>query len=188
MLDPAPSTRDKILQEATAMLAHEGADGTSMRRLADRVGVKQPIIYYYFGSKEKLLEAVFRTSGMQLGMAVAALSPAKTTSELLRQRILFHLQQAPLIMAILNYFLLDKRHAGKLRIPPQAYRHIQEVIDQGVAEGIYDSQNSARDAGIVVHALNGFTMEHFPRLANQQDRQLVEDLAVFIERSLRRTP
>lgn len=181
-------TRDKILDAAIKLLATDGADGTSMRRLAAMVGVKQPVIYYYFGSKEKLMQVVFRTIGMRLGMAVRALPETANAHEMLRQRILFHLEQAPLIMGMLNYFLMDKRGKGELRIPPQAYRHIQDVIDRGVAEGVYSSQNTARDAGIIVHALNGFALEHFPVIASQGDNQLVNDIASFIERALRREP
>ncbi len=181
------STRDKILEATINMLASEGAEGTSMRGVAERVGVKQPVIYYYFGSKQALLAEAFGAIGMRLGISISQLPQANSASDMLRQRILFHLEQAPLIMGMLNYFLMDKREEGKLRIPPEAYRHIQVAIERGIDEGVYESKNTARDAGIIVHALNGFAMEHFPNLANKQDRQLVDDLTTFIERSLRRT-
>jgi len=187
MLSSSPATRDKILEAALAMLATEGAEGTSMRRLADRVGVKQPVIYYYFGSKQELMKTVFQTLVMRLGMAVHQLAEMPDAPSMLRQRILFHLEQAPLIMAMLNYYLMDKRAEAKLRIPPAAYRHIQDVIERGIEAGIYESKHTGRDAGIIVHALNGFAMEHFPHIASQRDSALVEDIAVFIERSLRRT-
>jgi len=179
------STRDRIIDETIKLLAAEGADGTSMRRLADKVGVRQPVIYYYFDNKEKLMRAAVQMIGQRLAEARKALPPTEDVHQFLQQRIVHHLRQAPLVMALLNHFLMDKRtHTGR-RVPPQAYRHIQEVIDRGVAEGIYTSSDTARDAAIIVHALNGFAMEHFPHIASTADQQLVDDIASFIERALR---
>jgi AcrR family transcriptional regulator len=57
-----------ILQAAEKLFAEEGFDGASIRHIAKDAGVNIAMISYYFGSKEKLLEAliIYRTSGMKM--------------------------------------------------------------------------------------------------------------------------
>src|SRR5690606_10728172 len=48
----------KILQTAEKFFAEKGFDGTSIRDIAKEAGVNIAMISYYFGSKEKMLEAL----------------------------------------------------------------------------------------------------------------------------------
>ena len=50
-------TRDRILQTATDMFVEQGYDKTSLREIAERVGVTKAALYYHFESKEE----IFRT-------------------------------------------------------------------------------------------------------------------------------
>ncbi len=58
----------EILHAAEKLFAEEGFDGASIRHIAKDAGVNIAMISYYFGSKEKLLEAliIHRTSGMKM--------------------------------------------------------------------------------------------------------------------------
>lgn len=49
----------QIIETAECLFADKGFDGTSVRDIADEAGINVAMISYYFGSKEKLLEAVF---------------------------------------------------------------------------------------------------------------------------------
>ena len=48
----------EILQAAEQLFAEEGFDGTSVRDIAKKANVNIAMISYYFGSKEKMLEAL----------------------------------------------------------------------------------------------------------------------------------
>jgi AcrR family transcriptional regulator len=48
----------EILQVAEQLFAEEGFDGTSVRDIAKKANVNIAMISYYFGSKEKMLEAL----------------------------------------------------------------------------------------------------------------------------------
>lgn len=50
----------EIMQNALQLFAHKGYDNTSVRDIAGVAGVNIAMISYYFGSKEKLLEAIFQ--------------------------------------------------------------------------------------------------------------------------------
>lgn len=54
----AERSRIRILDAAAAMFIERGYDGTSLRHLADQVGMKAGSLYYHFASKDELLTAV----------------------------------------------------------------------------------------------------------------------------------
>jgi AcrR family transcriptional regulator len=52
------STRERILDVSLDLFTDQGFDGTSMREIAERLGITKPAIYYHFGSKEEILMAL----------------------------------------------------------------------------------------------------------------------------------
>jgi len=48
-----------IINTAEKLFANRGYDGTSVRDIAEEAGVNIAMISYYFGSKEKLIQALF---------------------------------------------------------------------------------------------------------------------------------
>ncbi|MCL6524389.1 MAG: TetR family transcriptional regulator [Thermoflavifilum sp.] len=52
--------KEKILEVAEELFAEKGYEGTSVRDIAQRAEVNIAMISYYFGSKEKLLEALIQ--------------------------------------------------------------------------------------------------------------------------------
>ncbi len=50
--------RRAILDGTESLLVEDGYEGFSMRRLAERCGYTAPTIYYYFGDKQGLLDAL----------------------------------------------------------------------------------------------------------------------------------
>jgi AcrR family transcriptional regulator len=49
----------KIMEAAEKLMADKGFDGTSVRDIAEMAGINLAMVSYYFGSKEKLFEAMF---------------------------------------------------------------------------------------------------------------------------------
>jgi AcrR family transcriptional regulator len=52
------STRDRILNVALELFTEKGFDGTSLREIAERLGVTKAAIYYHFASKDDILMAL----------------------------------------------------------------------------------------------------------------------------------
>ena len=50
--------RDEILQAAKDLFLEQGYDNTTIRRIADRVGVSAPALYLYFQDKEQMMLAL----------------------------------------------------------------------------------------------------------------------------------
>jgi AcrR family transcriptional regulator len=57
---PPHETRTRILDAAEELFMQHGFEGTSMRHLTSRAGVNLAAVNYHFGSKDALIEAVFR--------------------------------------------------------------------------------------------------------------------------------
>jgi len=54
------SGRDRIMDEAATLFLRHGYEGTSLRQLADVVGMKAGSLYYHFASKDELLTEILR--------------------------------------------------------------------------------------------------------------------------------
>jgi AcrR family transcriptional regulator len=59
-IKPQHETRTRILDAAEELFMRHGFEGTSMRLLTSRAGVNLAAVNYHFGSKDALIEAVFR--------------------------------------------------------------------------------------------------------------------------------
>jgi AcrR family transcriptional regulator len=59
-LKPAHETRTRILDAAEELFMRHGFEGTSMRLLTSQARVNLAAVNYHFGSKDALIEAVFR--------------------------------------------------------------------------------------------------------------------------------
>lgn len=56
MANAQTSTRQRILDVALDLFEHQGYAGTSLRDIADRLGLTKAAVYYHFPSKEDLLD------------------------------------------------------------------------------------------------------------------------------------
>jgi AcrR family transcriptional regulator len=54
----ANSTRERILNVALELFVAQGYDGTSLRQIAEQLGVTKAALYYHFESKEDILRAL----------------------------------------------------------------------------------------------------------------------------------
>lgn len=63
--------RERLLDAALASFAAAGICASSLRAIADQAGVTPALVNYYFGNKQKLVEAVFEERLQPLFSAVA---------------------------------------------------------------------------------------------------------------------
>ena len=75
---PPDSGRTRIMDEAATLFLQQGYDATSLRHIADVVGMKAGSIYYHFASKEELLTEILRTG---ISVMEAAFEQAERTAE-----------------------------------------------------------------------------------------------------------
>lgn len=54
------STEEKILEAAKKIFIRKGMYGARMQEIADEAGINKALLHYYFRSKNKLFEAIFK--------------------------------------------------------------------------------------------------------------------------------
>lgn len=70
------------MEAAEELFAEKGFDGTSVRDVAKKAGVNLAMISYYFGSKEKLMESLFRYRGHDITLQLENMLQNKEMSSL----------------------------------------------------------------------------------------------------------
>ncbi len=66
-------TEERIFRAARDVFHECGYDGARMQEIARRAGINKALLHYYFRSKERLFDAVFRASAMRVMPALAEL-------------------------------------------------------------------------------------------------------------------
>lgn len=81
-------TEERIIEAALSVFAVKGKDGARMQEIADEADINKAMLHYYFRSKEKLYEAVFRYVFRQFSLQHAsAVQEGATFAETLRSFI-----------------------------------------------------------------------------------------------------
>ena len=72
----------QIMETAETLFAEKGFNGTSVRDIADKAKVNLAMVSYYFGSKDKLLEALFSYRGESIKLKLESMIENKEISAL----------------------------------------------------------------------------------------------------------
>jgi AcrR family transcriptional regulator len=117
----AESGRDRILDEAAALFLRHGYEGTSLRQLADTVGMKAGSLYYHFASKDDLLTEILRRG---IDVMQTAFDEAETSTGLARpvDRIEAHVRAH--LSALFENGPYTAAHVMTFRTAPESVREI----------------------------------------------------------------
>ncbi len=168
------STKERILTAAEELFARHGFDGASLRQLTAAAGVNLAAVNYHFGSKDRLIEEVFRRRLDQLNAhRMAALSriagqPETTLEDVLAAFIkpaleLSHEGSGSLFMRVLARAFAE--HDDTLRkFLSENYGHVMRqftaefgrLLPQLSKEELYWRVDLV--TGALTHAMSGFGM------------------------------
>jgi AcrR family transcriptional regulator len=185
----------QIMEAAEKLFADKGFEGTSVRDIAEGAGVNLAMISYYFGSKEKLMEAMFNhraaSSILQLEEMVQdkTLSPLQKVEKLIDRYIdkllsqqCFHRIMVREQMVNNNGFIAEQIQEIKKR--NQAL--IKELIAQGQRSGEFRKNI---DVSLLMITLVGtisqmVTTQHIYREMNNLQSMAEEDFQKYIRKKL----
>ena len=124
-------TRERILDAAAHVLSRKGYAGARLSDVADQAEIQAPAIYYYFASRDDLIEEVM-WSGIahmreHLAQVIAALPPDADPLDRIDVAVEAHLRYA---LEISDYTTASIRNAGQV---PEAIavRHTAEASQYG---------------------------------------------------------
>ncbi len=183
------NTKQKILEKAKTIFAESGYDAFSIRVLAKEIPLAPSVLYHYFKDKDELLKAMFDYLNTDLGKKRTKLPSINSASDMLKQRIIFQLDNAEEIVAVLKYFIAYRKKFPKFNegfVPDKSSLHMEEVLAFGVKNGEFHSPNIPQDAKVMTHAVNGFLLEYFPDTPRGKAKVvLVENIYQFLIRALK---
>jgi AcrR family transcriptional regulator len=136
----------QIIDAAEKLFATHGFDGTSVRDIAQEVGINIAMISYYFGSKEKLMEAVFEKRTVEARLRVENLVQNKELSPLQKIYILIDdyvekiMQQQQFHKIMLREQMIEKDNIIARLIHTLKKRNldfIRSVVQDGQKGGVF---------------------------------------------------
>ncbi|WP_342051124.1 TetR/AcrR family transcriptional regulator [Cupriavidus sp. OTU4054] len=161
----AQDTRAKILKAAIKVFAQRGYDGGRIEAISTLANTYDRMIYYYFGSKEKLFIEVLETIYLQLNEAEQKLeldpdNPVRALTQLVDFVWQYYLEH-PEFVAILNSENLNRaRHARKSErlseISGYALSVLDGILTRGMAAGTFQPGLTARDVYLIIASLGYF--------------------------------
>ena len=129
----------EILQVAEQLFAEEGFDGTSVRDIAKKANVNIAMISYYFGSKEKMLEALVlnRISDMRLQLVSLYnenISPTEKIDKLIELYI-SRINKNRCIYQILHYEFSTKKRELDFQKFTEVKKYNLQALEDIIKEG-----------------------------------------------------
>lgn len=156
--------RRQILEAALAVFGQQGFHAANVSDVAAQAGVSQGTIYWYFESKDKLLEAALLSLVEDLGQsAVKALEKCSTASEKLRALADSMVGLADMAEGLFTMFLefwassARREEAGQLWTDVLVgYKDVVVgIIEEGVASGEFKPVDAEALAWALMAAYDG---------------------------------
>lgn len=139
-------TRGRILHAALKLFAEYGFSGASIRDIAREVGINSATLYAHYPAKEHVLAELIQLGHEELhrrlreATANAGPDPTDQLAALVRAHVLLHTDY-PLLALVANHelhALSPERAAPALALREEARQLLLDVLDRGVAEGVFD--------------------------------------------------
>jgi AcrR family transcriptional regulator len=168
----AEDKRRQILAAAVRVFAGRGYEATRVGDIAKEAGVAYGLVYHYFGSKEAVLEAVFRE---QWGRLLAAVALAEETGEDAAEqlglvvRIVFRAwrDDPDLVRLLVREITRSPHIQDELDEIGQAFASLERIVVRGQEEGTFRGEVDARLAawmlyGAMEEVLTGWVLGQLP--------------------------
>jgi TetR/AcrR family transcriptional regulator, fatty acid metabolism regulator protein len=168
----ADAKRRRILDAAVRVFARQGYEASRVGDIATEAGVAYGLVYHYFGSKDLMLEAVFRE---QWGRLLAAVALAEETEEtapeqlaLVVKIVLRTWRDDPNLVRLLVREITRSPHiTDELDEIAEAFRSLQRMIARGQAEGTFRADLDPQIAAWMIYGgleevLTGWVLGQLP--------------------------
>jgi len=172
------ATAEKILQVASRMFAEKGFANVSVRDICRETGTTPPVIYYYFGSKKGLFEAVARKQ-ISMGDFIRKLSKASQAKDAKKSLGLFvstYLSSFPEHTFDVGLYMrdsatLDKHSAQMVSEDLEKIRALAVgLIERSIAKGRFRKTDPDLATDCLLGMLNRVIFQHI-HFAKISDRE-----------------
>lgn len=161
------SKKGLILRKAAAMFREKGFAATSMRDLAEAVGIEAASLYNHIRSKNEILEAIcFDVANIyNTNMDVVENSSQKCISKI-ESLLRFHIKQMvdnyeEVYVADREWKHLDEPYLSNFQTQRRNYRKkFASILEEGIAKAEIRKIDAATAVLIMLHAVSGIESWH----------------------------
>jgi AcrR family transcriptional regulator len=141
----------RILQVAEKLFADKGFAGTSVRDISKEAGVNIAMISYYFGSKERMMEALilYRMADLKIQLRTIANEDADPLVKIDKIIDLYvrRICRNREIHKILYFEFNDKQRASGFEVLSEVKKHnlafVRQIIAEGQQKGVFSTNVNA---------------------------------------------
>ena len=179
------------METAERLFAERGFDGTSVRDIADEAGINVAMISYYFGSKDKLMEALFEMRVGNIKIRVESLimdesiSPLQKVYMLIDEHIERVMHKQSFYKIMIGVLATNKNPSilkAANRVKIRNAEVVNELIKDGQKKGVFKKKvDTVLMIGTMVGTVSQMMMsqDYYREFNNQQDISDEEFLSLF---------
>jgi TetR/AcrR family transcriptional regulator, cholesterol catabolism regulator len=179
------SKKGLILRKASAMFREKGFAATSMRDLAEAVGIEAASLYNHIRSKNEILEAIcFEVANIfNTNIETIEVSNQKTITKI-DNLLRFHIRQMienyeEVYVSDREWKHLDEPYLSNFQTQRRNYRKkFASIIEEGIAKNEIRKIDAPTAVLIILHAVSG--IESWHRSKAKINAQELEDNMVMI--------
>jgi AcrR family transcriptional regulator len=166
--DPEQTKRN-IIEVATAEFAAMGLSGARVDAIAERTSTTKRMLYYYFGSKEGLYEAVIEEAyekirALEQALRVETMEPREGLRRLVEFTFDFHDTQRDFVQLIAGENISGGTHAEHLKAfkarNSSVVKTIRNLIERGVAAKVFRDDVDPFDLHLMISSLCFFRVSN----------------------------
>lgn len=152
-------SRGVVLTEALRLFAERGFGGSSIRDLAERVGIKSASLYSHYPSKAHVLAELMRIGHeehhrrVRAALLEASADPEQQLRALVRAHVSAHAEYPMLAVVTSAEFhaLPPEFAAPSIELRRQSELFLQEIIERGIQQGKFQ----VSDPFLAINAIGG---------------------------------
>lgn len=186
------SKKDLILQKAAAMFREKGFAATSMRDLAETVGIEAASLYNHIRSKNEILEAICFDVANRFNTNIDIVEASRQHSIAKVETLLrFHIRQMvenyeEVYVSDREWKHLEEPYLSNFQSQRRAYRKkFASIIEDGIQKGEIRNIDAPTAVLIILHAVSGIESWHRSK-ARINDTELENNMIMIMIDGLRK--
>jgi len=159
--------RSQILIAAEELFAEKGFDGTSVRDIAHLAGVNLAMISYYFGSKEKLFEALVEYRSGYTTVLLEELASDENLDPMVKMfklidfyvdRILTNHRYHNIIMRQFSTLQSPELKDAMMRMKERNLEQVRKIMEDGEQKGVFRKVDMEMTMGTLFGTISQMTL------------------------------
>jgi len=186
------SKKDLILQKAAIMFREKGFAATSMRDLAESVGIEAASLYNHIRSKNEILEAICFDVANRFNTNMEIIEAGKQgTIEKVETLLRFHIRQMinqyeEVYVSDREWKHLEEPYLSNYQNQRRSYRkRFASIIEEGIQKQEIRNIDAPTSILILLHAVSGIESWHRSR-AKINAEELEENMIMILIDGLRK--